>query len=72
MNIEIKIDSSCIDPKIIIMTASVTEKVNNILKILSEDTPRMITGIKEDKAEILDKPEIIRIYSDKGKKAHIL
>ncbi len=67
MNIEIKIDSSCIDPKIIIMTASVTEKVNNIIKILSEDTPRMITGIKEDKAEILEKPEIIRIYSDMGK-----
>ncbi len=65
MNIEIKIDSSCIDPKIIIMAASVTEKGNNIIKILSEDTPRMITGIKEDKAEILDKPEII--YSDKGK-----
>ncbi len=71
MNIEIKIDSSCIDPKIIIMTASVTEKVNNILKILSEDTPRMITGIKEDKEEILDTRIREKRYA-LPKKAHIL
>ncbi len=67
MNIEIKIDSSCIDPRIIIMTASVTEKVSNILKILSDETPQLLTGIKDEKAEILDRSEIIRIYADTGK-----
>lgn len=71
MNIEIKIDSSFIEPKIIIMTASVTERVNNIIKIFSENIPRLITGIREDKAEILEKADIIRIYADTGKTAAV-
>ena len=67
MNVEIKIDSSYIDPKIIIMTASITERVNNIIKRLSEDNPQIISGVKGDTVEILERSELIRIYADSGK-----
>ena len=35
MQVELKIDSACVEPKVIIATASVTEEVNWILKRLS-------------------------------------
>lgn len=39
MQLEIKIDSSYIEPKVIILTASMTEDVNMILNKLSEQAP---------------------------------
>lgn len=38
MQVEIKIDSSYTEPKIIIMTASMTEDINNIVKKISDET----------------------------------
>lgn len=67
MQVEIKIDSSCTEPKIIIMTASVTEDVNDILKKLSEDKPHIISGIKNEKIEVLEQADLIRIYANAGK-----
>lgn len=67
MNVEIQIDASYIDPKIIIITASITEKVNGIVKKLSEDTPQMLSGIRDGSVKILEKNDIIRIYAESGK-----
>ena len=49
MQVEIKIDSSCIDPKVIILTASMTEDVSNIVKKLSENASQIISGYKDEK-----------------------
>lgn len=66
MQIELKIDSSCTEPRVIVMTASMTEEVNDILKKLSEDVPQIISGSKNGKIEILKQEDLIRIYaSDK-------
>ena len=70
MNVEIQIDASYIDPKVIIITAEVTEKVNGIvthLKKLSEDIPQLLSGIREGAVKILEKADIIRIYAEAGK-----
>lgn len=67
MQVEIKIDSSCTEPKIIIMTNSVTEEVNGIIKKLSEDKPDIISGIKNEKIEVLEQADLIRIYANAGK-----
>lgn len=67
MQVEIKIDSSCTEPKIIIMTDSVNENINNILKKLSDDVPNIISGFKGDKIEVLEQDDLIRIYANSGK-----
>lgn len=67
MKVEIKIDSSCTEPKIIIMTDSITETVNSIVQKLSENVPKIISGSKDDKIEVLDQNELIRIYANSGK-----
>lgn len=44
MQIEIKIDSSCTEPKVIVVTNEMSEEVNGIVSKLSADTPQMIAG----------------------------
>ena len=69
MQVEIKIDSSYIDPKVNILTASMTEDVSNIVKKLSEDASQIISGHrhKDEKIEILEQTDLIRIYANSGK-----
>ena len=67
MQVEIKIDDNCIEPKVIILTDKVTDEINDILNTLSSKTPEVITGFYNDLAEILSPEDIIRIYSAGGK-----
>lgn len=67
MQIEVKIDSKCKEPKIIILTDKMTEEINGIIKKISEEAPQIITGFKEDSVKILNQSEIIKISSSGGK-----
>ena len=67
MQIEIKIDDSYIEPKVIIITDKVTDEINDILNTLSPKTPEVITGFYNKLAEILSPEDIIRIYAESGK-----
>lgn len=67
MQLEIKIDDHCIEPKVIIITNKVTDEINDILNTLSSKTPEVITGFYNDLAEILSPEDIIRIYAASGK-----
>lgn len=67
MQIEIKIDDSCTEPKVIILTDKVTDEINDILNTLSSKTPEVITGFYNALAEILSPEDIIRIYAEGGK-----
>ena len=63
MRVEVKIDNSCIEPKIIVLTASMTEEVSKIIQKLSDNNPQIITGSKNEKIEVLEQDELIRIYA---------
>lgn len=67
MQVEVKIDSSCIEPKVIILTASMTEDVNIILNKLSDYAPQIISGSKDSKIEVMEQADLIRIYASAGK-----
>lgn len=67
MQIEISIDPKYKIPKLIIKTESVTDEVTEVMKKLSEDVPKVITGFKEDCAEVLEPERIYRFYSSQGK-----
>lgn len=61
MQIEIKIDEKCKEPKIIVMTDKMTDEVNAIIKRLSDEQPQVIAGFREDVVEVLDPSEIYRV-----------
>lgn len=67
MKVEIKLDSSCSEPEVIIKTASMSGEVQEIVKRLSEETPKIISGSRDGKIEVLDPDELIRIYAGSGK-----
>ncbi|MCH5296341.1 MAG: LytTR family transcriptional regulator [Ruminococcus sp.] len=67
MQIEIKIDENCSEPKIIIVTDKLTEEVNRIMDLLSEKSPEMIAGFRNDIVEIITPADIIRIFTSNGK-----
>lgn len=67
MKVEVQIDSSHTVPKIIILTASMTEEVSDIIKKFSEDDSQIISGYRDEKVEILDPSFLIRIYANSGK-----
>ncbi len=67
MQLEVKIDSACTEPKVVILTASMTEEVNLILSRLSDQAPQMITGSRDDRFEVIEQADLIRIYASAGK-----
>lgn len=67
MDIEIKIEPSYKIPKVIILTDKVTEEINALVAKLSEETPQMIAGFRDNVLQILEPDEIIRVYSSGGK-----
>lgn len=67
MQFEIKIDNSCTEPKVIILTAEVTAEVNEIVGKLSDIKPQILSGSRAEKIEIIEPDTLIRIYSGNGK-----
>ncbi|HOQ17655.1 MAG TPA: LytTR family DNA-binding domain-containing protein, partial [Defluviitaleaceae bacterium] len=67
MQIEVKIDRSCTEPKVIIVTDKITDEINHLMKKLSDDSPQMLSGFKDDMLEIIDESDIISVYACSGK-----
>ena len=69
MKLNINIDAGAKEPEIMITTAHMTEDVNRVVEFVSrlEDAPTIISGIREDKVELLDQESIVRIYAEDGK-----
>lgn len=67
MQIEIKIDTSCKETKIVVVTDKITDEINTLVKRLAKDTPQLIAGIQRDILKILDQRDIFRIYAANGK-----
>lgn len=67
MQVEIKIDEQCREPKIVVVTNEVTEEVNEIVKSLSGHSAMPIVGFQENCAEILEQKDIYRVFASTGK-----
>jgi DNA-binding LytR/AlgR family response regulator len=63
MQIEIKIDEKCAEPKVIIMTDKMTDEINEIAKRISEQPPFVLAGFKNSEVTVLDPDKIINIYA---------
>lgn len=60
MQVEIKMDDSYTEPKIILLTATMTKEVNMILNKLSENPPQVISGCRNGKIEVIEQEDLIR------------
>lgn len=67
MQIEIKIDSTCKEPKVIVVTDKMTSEINTLVQRLSEDSPRILSGFRDDTLEVLEQSDIFRLYASAGK-----
>lgn len=67
MQIEVKIDDSCMEPRVVILTAAMTEEVSHLVQKLSEQNPRIISGSKNGRIEILEQNDLFQIYTGSGR-----
>ena len=67
MQIEIKIDPLYDEPKVVVLTASMTEEVHSLVEKLSEKNPSVISGIRDGMITILEEDNLIKIYAGNGK-----
>lgn len=67
MQLEIKLDPAYPEPKVVLLTAAMTDEVNQIVSRLSDQTPRILSGIRQEKLEVIDQNDLIRIYASAGK-----
>ena len=67
MQVEVKIDPSYPQPRVLLLTASVTDEVTRLVKTLSEEAPRLITGSRDGRLEVLEPADVIRAYAGGGK-----
>ena len=67
MQVEVKLDKSVTEPKVVILTDRMSEEVNTLVQMLSETEPKLIAGFRDDTVTVLDEQEILRIYAAGGK-----
>lgn len=67
MQIEIKIDENCKEPKIIVVADKVSEELNALIKRLSDSPPQTLAGFKDETVELLEPDDICRIFAESGK-----
>lgn len=66
MQIEIRIDSACREPKAVILTDRMTDEVRDAVKRLSEEHTELLAGFREGTAEILEPARVYRCYTENG------
>lgn len=67
MQIEIRFDQNCKEPRVLITTDQMTDEIHELMRWLQAASPLMLAGFQEDLAEPLSPDEIIRVYAASGK-----
>jgi DNA-binding LytR/AlgR family response regulator len=67
MQVEIKIDKSCTETKVIIVTNSLTDEISELARKISNNAPSVLVGFCDDNASLLDCEKVIRFYSSNQK-----
>ena len=69
MKLNIEIDTNIEEPAALITTPCMTEEVTRVVDFISklDDITTVISGIRDDKVELLEQESIFRIYAEEGK-----
>ncbi len=66
MQIKIEFNKAYKEPEIIILTDKMTDDIDRIFKMLSDEKSQIIAGIKNDRVEVLEPNDII-VYANSKK-----
>lgn len=67
MQVEIKLDESCTEPKIVIYAASMSEDVQTIVHTLTDSPLQILFGKQGEKIQPLIQEDLVRAYAAGGK-----
>lgn len=67
MKLEIKLDPACTEPLVTVQTDKMTQEVEGIVRRLTQQTPKLLTGSRGGVLEILEPEMVYRIYASGGK-----
>lgn len=69
MKLNIEVDTSIEEPVALITTPRMTDEVTRVVDFISklDDITTVISGIRDDKVELLEQESIFRIYAEEGK-----
>lgn len=67
MQIEVKLDATCRETKVVIVTDKITDEIHALISQLSADTPTYLPGFQGDQLTLLRQSDVLRIYGESGK-----
>lgn len=67
MEVEIKLDSSYTETKVVIYTDNITEEITQLAKKLTGNIAKIIVGYDDNIMTVLEESEIIRVFAENGK-----
>lgn len=67
MKLEIKLDPARTEPLVTVQAEEITPEVDEIVRRLTQETPRLLTGSRDGRLEILEPERIYRFYASGGK-----
>jgi len=67
MQIEVKIDTSRTETKVIIVANKMTDEISELVRKISEHTPSVLAGFRDGNVSILDHEKVIRFYATSQK-----
>lgn len=67
MKVEIKIDDTCREPRVVIVTDRMTEDLSALVALLSGSRIDTVAGFRENMLELLSCGDIVRIYTQNQK-----
>ncbi len=70
MKIELSIDPTCEEPRLLIITNEVTDEITEIMRLLSPDSLERVSAYTHRGVKVVDIQNIVRIYTE-NKKVYI-
>lgn len=67
MQVEIKLEESARETKVIIVTDKMNQEIQDLMRRITQEQPQILAGFRGDSVALLQPEEIFRIYAANGK-----
>lgn len=67
MEVEVKIDPACTEPRITVTAAGMTDELSALVSKLTGRSPSVLSGGREGKVQVIPEEDLIRVYASGGR-----